>query len=268
MKRRRPRRGLSRPGRDLGAGEALVVGVVSSVAANGIYDRMRSRRDGDMPARRRSKTREEHLESLRYNRKDALEALGHAISMGAWKNAHKYLDQLEGIDRKIVDAERSPGARRSTRGKGLTETELFRLRRGRDPSSRDVSKPFEVGKTYDTWTPEDRELGDASDRGWTFDPVRMTLREAMYEVKQLGGFEPDSSPMPRTGTQLTLYETDGNVNYRTGAETRHALHVRGSESAMRRFREILCEEHPRMCQKKGARRNAVRSRRAVRGRRR
>ena len=117
-----------------------------------------------------------------------------------------------------------------------------RIRVGRDHVERDASKPFKVGKSYEIVTPESAEHGDAEERGWVFDTEPMTLRETMREIEKLGAFEPDSLPVPRKGTQLTLYETDGDVNYRTGAETRNALHIRASENAMRRLKQILADE--------------------------
>jgi hypothetical protein len=106
--------------------------------------------------------------------------------------------------------------------------------------SRDPSKPFMVGKTYEIVTPESAEEGDAEERGWVFDAKPMTLRETLREIEKQGG-EPDSSPVPRKGTQLTIYQTDGNVNYRTGAETRTAIHVRAPQNALLRLKQILAE---------------------------
>ena len=116
-----------------------------------------------------------------------------------------------------------------------------RIRVGRD-IQRDPSKPFQVGKTYEVITPESAEHGDAEERGWVFGAEPMTLRETMREIGKLGAFEPDSSPVPRKGTRWTLYETDGDVNYRTGAETRNALHIRAPENAMRRLKQLLADE--------------------------
>ena len=123
-----------------------------------------------------------------------------------------------------------------------------RIRVGRDPASsgtgseRDASKPFKVGKTYEIITPESAEHGDAEERGWVFDATPMTLRELIREIEELGGVEPDSSPVPRKGTRLTLYESDPDTDYQTGAETREALHIRAPENAMRRLKQILADE--------------------------
>ena len=109
-------------------------------------------------------------------------------------------------------------------------------------ASRDPQKPFQVGKTYEIVTPESAEEGEADEQGWVFDTEPMTLRETMREIKKLGSFEPDSSPVPRKGTRLTLYENDGDIDYQTGAETRNALHIKAPENAMRRLKQLLADE--------------------------
>ena len=98
-----------------------------------------------------------------------------------------------------------------------------------------------VGKTYEIVTEESAEHGDVEERGWVYDTEPMTLRELMREIQKLGGFEADSSPVPRKGTRLTLYEIDGDIDYGTGGETRNALHIRAPESAMRRLKQILAD---------------------------
>jgi hypothetical protein len=98
---------------------------------------------------------------------------------------------------------------------------------------------FEVGKTYDVVTPESAEEGDFAESGWVYEPTVMTLREAFDEIANLGGFEPSEWPMPVTGTHLTLYQIDGNTDYRTGAETREALHIAGRPGPMKRLRQLL-----------------------------
>ena len=60
-----------------------------------------ARRDA---APRRSRTREEYLESIRYNQRDALEALQNAVGMRNWAAVKKYVAQLEKLDRQEYDA--------------------------------------------------------------------------------------------------------------------------------------------------------------------
>lgn len=65
----------------------------------------------DPPTRRRhSKTREEYLASLRWNIKDAKEALHNAVDMSDWRGVEKYTKQLHVLERKLFDAE-TDGAR-------------------------------------------------------------------------------------------------------------------------------------------------------------
>lgn len=108
-------------------------------------------------------------------------------------------------------------------------------RRLRRRYGRAVHKPFVVSKTYDVTTPESAEVGDYEDSGFDFEPEPMTLREVVYEVKKLGAIDSAEA----YGGNMSLYESDGDVNYRTGAETRHALHVRAPENALRRLKEVL-----------------------------
>lgn len=75
--------------------------------------------------------------------------------------------------------------------------------------------------TYDIVTPESAEHGDAAERGWVHpggwhsmadDPSKMSLREAIDLVgclQDVGGW---------------FVETDGRVDYRTGAEETRSLH--------------------------------------------
>jgi hypothetical protein len=57
--------------------------------------------------RRRSRTREEYIASLRWNIKDATEALRHAVDMRRWSNVIRYARQLESLEEKLVLAETS-----------------------------------------------------------------------------------------------------------------------------------------------------------------
>jgi hypothetical protein len=116
----------------------------------------------------------------------------------------------------------------------------------RDPS-RKVFGPretmVEVGKTYDVVTPESAEEGEFEDSGWEFEPKMMTISEALSEIRELGNFEFSVYPPQLRGRgyerQLTVYGVDSDEDYTTGAETRYALHIRGSEPAMRRLLALL-----------------------------
>jgi hypothetical protein len=133
----------------------------------------------------------------------------------------------EAIEKAVRHA-RDPGRRK--KGKRM-----------RDPRKEFTGREakFEVGKTYDVVTPESAEEGDVEESGWVFEPVMMSLRDTVREIENLGAFEPDSWPMRMTGTRISLYQVDGDVDYGTGAETREALHIRGSASAMKRLLPII-----------------------------
>lgn len=87
--------------------------------------------------RRRSKTLEEHLASLRYNIRDATEALHAAVSMQRWENVIKYAKQLQVLERKLFAAETArPRKARLAEAMGRenerrynTESEVERRRR-------------------------------------------------------------------------------------------------------------------------------------------
>lgn len=109
--------------------------------------------------------------------------------------------------------------------------------------ARDPSKPFMVGKTYEVLTYESEEEGvPEEEQGWVFDPEPMTLRETVREIQKLGAFEADSFPVPQKGTRLTLYQSDADIDYRTGAETREALHIKAPQNVLLRLKQYLASE--------------------------
>lgn len=122
-----------------------------------------------------------------------------------------------------------------------------RTRRHRDAravrSKRDPAQPFSVSMTYEVVTPESAEHGDVEDQGYDYEDEAMSLTDVVREVQKHGPYdEIQEMPDHRAGSRgalLRLYESEGSVNYRTGAETRHALHIRGSERAIRRLAQVL-----------------------------
>lgn len=118
--------------------------------------------------RRRSKTLEEHLSSLRYNIRDATEALRAAVSMERWDNVIKYAKQLRVLERKLFTAEAArPRKARIAEAMGEenmrrrnTESEAERRRRlssrgwsfgtlpSRDPSKSDRPWKFWIEYTH------------------------------------------------------------------------------------------------------------------------
>jgi hypothetical protein len=106
--------------------------------------------------------------------------------------------------------------------------------------------------TYDIVTYESAEHGDAAERGFVLpgqwhvelpdrvcgeaagaimDDCKMTLREA---IDLVGCCETDACGR-------SYYETDGHVDYRTGAEERRALHLprNATASTRRRIARLL-----------------------------
>ena len=74
------------------------------------------RRDSRRDARRRpSKTREQWLASLRWNIKDAAEALKNAVEMGDMAGVRKYAGQIERLSQKLHDAEWSRASKKRER---------------------------------------------------------------------------------------------------------------------------------------------------------
>ena len=148
------------------------------------------------------------------------------------------------------------------------------LRRRHTRVSRDPSAPFSVSLTYDVVTPESAEHGDVEDRGYVYEDERMSLGDVVREMNRRGPWE----EVQVDRHLLRAYESEGSVNYRTGAETTHAIHVRGSERAIKRLAQYLESGHasvrfPRAARdrrrtRRVRRSRLVRTRRARRSRRR
>lgn len=51
------------------------------------------------------------LASLRWNLRDAGEALNNAVAMQNWASARKYITQIEKLQRDLYDAERAAGTK-------------------------------------------------------------------------------------------------------------------------------------------------------------
>ena len=83
---------------------------------------------------------------------------------------------------------------------------------------------FNVSVTYDVVSPESAEVGDFEETGFEREPEDMTLRDTISLIRNYAPFD---SPQVR-GTSLTLYQADGDTNYRTGEVTRYAVHVEAS----------------------------------------
>jgi hypothetical protein len=109
--------------------------------------------------------------------------------------------------------------------------------------------------SFETVTPESAAEGDFSDSGWTdkdgeeLDPSADDVAEhgteeaaavvlAVRFLEDRGSVEPSSSPTwhPR----VWYSTTDPNMDYATGAETRHSFHLKGySEKEEREIYRVL-----------------------------
>ena len=94
--------------------------------------------------------------------------------------------------------------------------------------------PYVVSITYDVTTPESAEQGDFAETGFEREPAPMTLRETVQALDNYGGIYVQTHPHG-----LASYAEDGVENYRTGENTRYAVHVKGSTRAMFILEKIL-----------------------------
>ena len=101
---------------------------------------------------------------------------------------------------------------------------------------------FKIRYTYQVVTPESAKHGDCAESGWAYDngcnletygPDFDDRCEEVLEFEnwdefvdhvseKIGSFETDSSPGRLT--EGSLYATDPDLNYETGAETYYAVH--------------------------------------------
>ena len=91
--------------------------------------------------RRRSKTREEWIASLRWNIKDAKEALKNAVDMGDWNAVEKYTRQIKTMEPRLYRTEGGQlGVRRAGRARMVREEESRRQAARYQERVREVEK--------------------------------------------------------------------------------------------------------------------------------
>lgn len=90
--------------------------------------------------RRRSKTREEYVASLRWNIQDATEALKNAVQMQDWTNVVRYARQLQSLTPKLARAESGTLGPRRTVREILMREEYDRRRNLPRPSREDLER--------------------------------------------------------------------------------------------------------------------------------
>lgn len=97
-----------------------------------------------------------------------------------------------------------------------------------------ASTLFTVGVTYDVVTPESAEHGDFADSGWTVEKEPHTLRDALSVLRRYGPYDSVSD----TYNGVSMYESDADVDFRTGAATRYCVHIEGSSRNIARLLKL------------------------------
>jgi hypothetical protein len=93
---------------------------------------------------------------------------------------------------------------------------------------------FTVSKFYCLVTPESAEIGEYEDQGEEFS-ADFDLRDALYEVKCLGGFDVGN----KTDTEIHLYARDTYKDFKDGSETSYSMVISGPSRAISRLSKIL-----------------------------
>ena len=79
-----------------------------------------------------------------------------------------------------------------------------------------------ISKTYQTFTPDSIEAGEAEETGYLFEDEPFTFRELLREITWQGFRNPSSSPA--TGNPREWLDTEPEPDYQTGEETVYSLH--------------------------------------------
>lgn len=100
------------------------------------------------------------------------------------------------------------------------------------------TRSVRIRTTYETYTPDDLEAGDANDRGYEDerifdpseyqdeeDPTRALIEDAARYVLNEGGVYPSSSPV--RPDERTWWTTEADQDYCTGDQTFRSFHLDG-----------------------------------------
>ncbi len=100
---------------------------------------------------------------------------------------------------------------------------------------------FLVSRTYDVVTPESASIGDFAESGFVHEARETDLEDILSTLRSdFGCFEFNCYPVTSIrGNTVSLYETDGTENYRTGENTREALHIEASPRVIQRLIRLL-----------------------------
>jgi len=110
---------------------------------------------------------------------------------------------------------------------------------------------FVVSETYESWTPEDIELGDTDDKGFLFEDWGYDVDELKEHLKREGYTHLSQSHVAADTRGLWISNESETTDYGTGEETTKSLHCKqvcdgdGKEIkpalAARAWNKVLCE---------------------------
>ena len=79
-----------------------------------------------------------------------------------------------------------------------------------------------ISKTFETYTPESTENGEAEEQGFIFEDEPYTFRELLRLIQMEGFTQPSCSPA--TGNPHEWLTTESEPDYSTGEESIYSLH--------------------------------------------
>lgn len=88
---------------------------------------------------------------------------------------------------------------------------------------------FLVSKTYTLWTPEDIEIGEASDSGHEYEDELMDLRGTVRELEECAflSVSPVNGPESLTGREWAF--TEAEVDWCTGDRVEYSVHIKNAD---------------------------------------
>lgn len=109
--------------------------------------------------------------------------------------------------------------------------------RARGRASELARMRFIMAKTYDTTTPGDEDDDyPETDSGYEFEDTPATADEVWRELRQCG---PPFEEVQLHDDLLRIYCYPEEADFRTGAQTRYAFHIRGEPRALRRLEQLV-----------------------------
>ncbi|MHB8734648.1 MAG: hypothetical protein ACYC6M_05025 [Terriglobales bacterium] len=124
-----------------------------------------------------------------------------------------------------------PEGEKPTEGAYLVAKKRFGAFNPNDLSDVDAAREYVVSKTYDVVTEESAANGDVSDSGFEFENEELNLRDAIRAITDLGAYE---KPHASDGS-VSVYASDAQQDYRTGAWTTYAVYIKSSPANIKRL---------------------------------